>query len=492
MNLPNKNIVVLIAALFLLLSTSCHKELEVANLNNPDSERAYDNPEDVYNIVADGFFNWFMTSNSSISPRMAMWVAADQGTCSWANSGMYNLSDEPRLPFNNDVSYTYANIFSTYYADMYGTLSIMNKVLQKVAGGMKFGYNGGDTKMVSAYAHFIQGITLGYLGLTYDQAMIVTETVDPTKTTLSPYAEVLDSAIVCLERSIDICDNSHFKLPDDWINGYRYDEDELAELARSFTARLLVYGARNAEQNAQTDWARVLDLANNGMQISMAPYMDNTKWTCWYRHYTTAREGWARIDSRIINLMDPNYPSRFPADGQNPPPASSSDARLNSDFSFAANNNMKPERGYVHYSNYEFSRYSYTTSQDNPDYIQSFPLTENDLFRAEAHARLNQLGEAIDIINEGTRTTRGFLTPLSADASKEEVLEAIFYERDIELIQTGFGTAFFDMRRRDYLQKGTLLHFPVPGRELMLLSLPIYSFGGVANADGVNTSDGGW
>ena len=68
----------------------------------------------------------------------------------------------------------------------------------------------------------------------------------------------------------------------------------------------------------------------------------------------------------------------------------------------------------------------------------------------------------------------------------------MFYERDIELIMTGFGIAFFDMRRRDMLQTGTMLHFPIPAKELMLLGETVYTFGGVANADGINTSDGGW
>ncbi len=472
--------------------SSCHKELDVENNNNPNFDDVFLEANDVYNIAGDGFFRWWKVQTTSVSPRMAMWTAADQGTCSWANSGMWHLSQEPRTPFNNDISYTYASITSNYYSRMYGVLADMNAVQKKIKEGMDFGSKK-KNKLVDAYTRFIQGISLGYLGLVFDQAMIVTEnTEEPLTLRLQPYDVVLDTAISRLESAIEICDHSHFKVPDTWINGDEYDEDELAELARSFIVRFKVYGARNAEQNDQTDWQNMLDLANEGIQKSLSPFMDNTKWFCYYRHYTTSRAGWARIDCRIINLMDPNYPSRFPSDGVNPPAASSNDARLNSDFNFASSNNMKPERGYVHYSNYEFSRYSYTTSATGVDNIDDFPLTENDLFRAEAHARLNQLTEAINIINAGTRVTRGQLAPLPANASKEDILEAIFYERDIELIQTGFGTAFFDMRRRDYLQKGTPLHFPIPARELQVLQLPGYTFGGVDLADGVNTSNGGW
>jgi len=48
------------------------------------------------------------------------------------------------------------------------------------------------------------------------------------------------------------------------------------------------------------------------------------------------------------------------------------------------------------------------------------------------------------------------------------------------------------MRRRNMLQPGTLLHFPIPAKELMVMQLPLYTFGGVGNEDGINTSYGGW
>ncbi len=483
------NTILSIAFLGLFLS-SCHKDLEVEYTNLPDTDIALQNPEDVFNIAKSGFYNWYKTMNSSISPRMAMWVAADQGTCSWANSGMYHLSDEPRRAFNNDVSYTYANIFERYYSDMYATLSQMNDVLKKLDEGMKLGYNGTDTKMVRSYCYLIQGMTLGYLGLVYDQAYIVTEHADAQSVPLSPYQTVIDSALVSLDKAIEIADHKNFTIPSDWINGSEYSDEEIAALANSFAARFLVSMPRNKQENSQIDWQRVLNYANKGIQRDLAPYMDDVNWVSYFRHYTV-RPGWARIDSRIIHLMDPDYPSRFPADGQNPPAASSADARLESDFSFNAQNNMKPERGYVHYSNYEYTRYPYkiTTQTGN---VPAFILAELDLIKAEAHAELGDLTTAIDIINAGSRTQRGYLPPLSASSTKEEILDAIFYERDIELIQTGFGIAFFDMRRRDYLQEGTLLHFPIPGKELLVLGLPHYTFGGVENADGINTSNGGW
>jgi len=229
-----------------------------------------------------------------------------------------------------------------------------------------------------------------------------------------------------------------------------------------------------------------------GMEKPLTVYIDNVNWKHWFYHYTI-RPDWAKIDLRIIHLMDTTYPSRFPDNGVSPGKAVSDDARLESDFHFVSVINMKPERGYYHFSNYEYSRIDLEYIPGvTTGWATDFSLAENELMLAEANARLGNLTEAIQILNNGSRTTRGNLAPLDNTLTMNEVLDAIFYERDIETIVTGFGIAFFDMRRRNMLQKGTLLHFPIPAKELMLLQLPVYTFGGEENADGINTSNGSW
>ncbi len=474
----------------IIIGQAC-ANLDVEYDNLPDYEKAMSNPDDVMNIASSAFYNWYMANTSSLSPRMAMWVAADQGTCSWANSGMLDLSTEPRQAFNNDVTYTYAFITEDYYQNLYSTLSQVNDVLKAMDKGMQF--NGGkDDAMVQANCYLVQGMCLGYLGLVFDQGFIMTENTDLEKVELSPWNEVIDAALNSLQNAIDIASKNSFTTPAEWFGGDTYTNSEIVQLAHSFIARFMVYSARNAEQNAQTDWQAVLDHAAAGIQKPLAPYIDNVKWKNWFYHYTI-RPGWAKIDLRIIHLMDPDYPSHYPDDGKSPGTATSKDARLETDFNYVSTINMRPERGYYHYSNYEYSRIDLEyVSGVVTGYATDFSTTENELFRAEAYARLGNLSQAIDIINNGTRISRGHLSPLPADATQQEVLDAIFYERDIELIMTGFGIAFFDMRRRDMLQKGTPLHFPIPAKELTILQKDIYTFGGVENADGKNTSNGGW
>ncbi len=476
---------------FALLFASCNKDLDVQYKNKPDKDKVFTDPENVYSIAKSSFYNWYMAVNSSLSPRMSMWVMADQGTCSWANSGMYHLSSEPRKAFNNTTSYTYAYVFEAFYENMYATLNQTNNIIKALKKGMIIEVDGSDkTDMVKAFSYFVHGITMGYLSMVYDKVYIVNETSDTVNIPLSTYQEGTAAAIQSLDSCINICKHNFFTIPDNWINGSTYSSKELRQLANSFAARFLVYMPRNKAENAQTNWGKVLQYAENGIKRPLEPYMDNSTWINYFHRYTV-RPGWARIDCRIIHLMDPRYPWRFPDDGHNPPPAQSDDNRLSTDFQFNSVNNMKPERGYYHFSNYEYVRYPYAIST-NEGNVVDYSLAELDLIKAEANAELGDLATAIQIINDGSRTQRGGLPPLNINSDKEVVLKAIFYERDIELIQTGFGIAFFDMRRRDMLQFGTMLHFPIPAKELMVMQMPLYTFGGVENADGINTSDGGW
>lgn len=484
-----KHILLFTIPFFLLQSCA---DLDVEYKNLPDYEKAMSNPEDVYNISKSGFYNWFMINTSSISPRMAMWVTADNGTCSWANSGMLDLSSEPRRAFNNDVTYTYAQMYENYYEDMYSNLSQANEVLGVLESGMQFGDDGDDTPMIEANSYFVQGLSLGYLALVYDQSYITTQYTDLLAVELSPYQTVMDSAIQALRQCVEVADNNSFSIPMDWFGGESYSNEELSSLAHSFIARFMVQTPRNSMENDNVDWEQVLYHAQNGINKPLQPYIDNVDWINWFYHYTI-RSDWAKIDLRVINLMDPSYPSIYPEDGVSPGVARSEDARLDTDFNYVSVINMKPERGYYHYSNYEYSRIEleYKTGVVT-GYSVDFSVSENDLLEAEANARLGKLGDAVGILNKGSRIVRGQLDPLPLTSTKDEILNAVFYERDIELIMTGFGIAFFDMRRRDMLQKGTPLHFPIPEKQLIQLGMDTYTFGGEENADGMNTSNGGW
>jgi len=99
------------------------------------------------------------------------------------------------------------------------------------------------------------------------------------------------------------------------------------------------------------------------------------------------------------------------------------------------------------------------------------------------------------------------LPAVTSATPKNDLLGAIFYERDVELFDTGAGQGWFDRRRIDptvtynglpigniwatcnsaaatgckggsNLQKGTPRHLPIPAKELETLGMAVYTYGG--------------
>lgn len=127
-----------------------------------------------------------------------------------------------------------------------------------------------------------------------------------------------------------------------------------------------------------------------------------------------------------------------------------------------------------------------TWTEPMPDMLKA----ENDMLLAEALYQQNQYVDAAAVINAGTRVTRGGLPEVPASA--EEIEAAIFHERNVELMNSGFGVEFFTLRKADKLQKGTFLHLPIPGSQLQVLLMDYYTFGADQGTPGQDVSAGGW
>jgi hypothetical protein len=133
---------------------------------------------------------------------------------------------------------------------------------------------------------------------------------------------------------------------------------------------------------------------------------------------------------------------------------------------------------------------------------------ENRLLRAEALLRTNQVQAAIDLINvsrtRGVRianttiatnlpaipattsaTTRlplvnNTCVPRRKDGTCGDVWDALIWERKMETM--GFDPLLYWSYARGVaglLQPGTLVQMPVPGRYLVQLKIPVYTYGGV-------------
>jgi hypothetical protein len=62
----------------------------------------------------------------------------------------------------------------------------------------------------------------------------------------------------------------------------------------------------------------------------------------------------------------------------------------------------------------------------------------------------------------------------------------------VEFAYTAPGIGFYEMRKENLLQAGTLLHFPVPGKALESIPAPNYTFGGTDGVAGEDYSISGW
>ncbi len=464
-------------------------DLSVENFNRPDAEDVLATSSDLIASAGDGYRLWHNAIQEYSGPALSMAAMADETTCSWSCAATKDLSLEPRKPFINSKTYTYAYVTRRYWRSSYSTLTKVNDVLRMTDGqGIKIFQDGQDvTGMIRGWCYFVQGVVHGYLGLIFDQAFITDWNTDLGHQTFSPYPDVSTAAMAFLNKALDTLNACHdFVLPDGFIRGYNLTRAQLIQLVNSYAARILAYTPRTAAQTAAVDWEKVLAYAQQGIDWTLEPSTDDKTWTDIMKGYGSY-PGFVRIDHRIINLMDHDYPSRWPndnihwntPDGKDPGPAVSDDKRLESDFDYEENNNFRPERGYYFFSHYRYKRYD--------DWLQlwvgpspTFRKWENDLLIAEALVRArHDIAGATAILNdpEGARKARGGL-PDVAPATEKEVLRMIFDERGIELVLTQGGTSYFDMRRTDRLQAGTILHYPVPAAELEIIGYPNYTTDG--------------
>lgn len=476
---------------FLAVFMSCEDfstELEVENLENPNDNILSSDPV-ALTATSEGIINnWYMTVHSTVSPYAAMQTMSDVSSCSWGNFGMRDLSSEPRVAFNNTSSYG-NNVTTSYFNALYSVLTDSNTLAFAVANGTAFD----NPDQVEMIAKLGQALSIGYLALVFDKVWISDETGIIAGTELegsSTYAEAMTFALGKLDEAIAIAKSKNISLSETAIPGGGGANTTLVQFMNSMGARMLVGNLRSTAEKSTADWAKVLTYANAGVTADFEIYMDDTTWYDLIPKTYMVYPGWARCDMRVINLMDPTQPAYW-EDGVTTIPESTSptDNRLTTDYDYLSSNTFRPERGLYHYSNYRYNKLD--------DYISIWTInvteltaSENDMYKAEALAATGDLSGAAAVINAGTRVTRGQLPDVAADATA--INNAIHHERMVEFAYTGSGLTFFEMRKEDLLQAGTLLHFPVPGTALESIPADYYTFGGTEGVAGTDYSASGW
>jgi hypothetical protein len=508
--------------------------LPVENHNQPDRQRIYSDPSTIAASLTGAVRTW-VNSRQAGAPALLLSTLADSYTAPWKNFDMFPYSSEPRIAWANVPGGANGDDQEVLERGWYGPYSAMataNDILRAIRGnGVSLDEPGGSqtaTRRAETVSVMLQGTVLAMIALNYDSGFVATEETHPTEFITLPVLsrqQLRDTALARFEEAIRLAEANPFTTVPEWLGvggGPTYTSAQLVQLIRTMAAELLAMAPRNAAENAQVDWARVVALASGG--LSVPPAFDFEFVTDWQVPglYDELRD-WSnditavRVDNRLAHLLSPNQVHPWPAPNGNPPPVTA-DRRLGdgtygpednyldmqgfaatekagTDFAWAGKGQIfQANRGTYHSSNigrhrYDCAVYSNEVTQGRcqvPLYTAAF----NDLLWAEGLIRSNgDRGLAAALINK-TRVGRGGLPPLTGAEPQDQLLAALQYEQEIEMMDIG-PTVFYNRRRIDGLQPMTPRHMPMPFKELDLLRRELYTYGGPDGPDMSAAAAGG-
>jgi len=518
------------SAVVLAFAGACNPDLDISNPNAPDVARAIATPSDVRQLIGSSYNTWYLgmqggaVSPFEPNPGLAIEVMGDVATMAYGNFGARFNGQEPRLAFANSSSNADARAASQPYDIMYGALGAANDGLKAIGRGVRVAASASapdETEQFQAFAWMVQGLALGFQALVFNEGFVVLEDTPDASAVLEPYGAVNTAAVASLDKAIAAATGKSWSIPVEFTPGMNLTAGNMVRMANTMAARQLAYVPRTAAENAGVNWARVLTYANAGIS-SGTPFdlqIQGDGGNNWYdmlKGYTNL-ESWVRVDQRIIHQADPATQPLVFTSTTAPPRMVSADLRFargtpdgsgnvkqpGADFWYFQAIPYDPARGVYFFSNWAHTRYVTHSYEMDAAFLTLVPYVlaaENDLLIAEALVRTNgDKARAADLINK-TRVGRGGLPPVSAATANNELLGAIFYERDVELWGTGAGIGWMNRRRIDAtathmgvnigniwafrggsnLQKGTPRSLPVPAKELETLNIPVYTFGGDA------------
>lgn len=529
MNFRNRFAALAGSAVVLAFAGACNPDLEVTNPNAPDVARAISTPSDVRQLIGSSYNTWYLgmqgcaVSPCQPNPGLALEVMGDVATMAYGNFGARFNGQEPRLAYNNSSAAGDGRVASQPYDNMYGALGAANDGLKAIERGVRVAASSSapdETEQFQAFAWMIQGLSLGFQALVFNEGFVVLEDTPDASAVLEPYTAVNAAAVASLDKAIAAATGKSWSIPQEFTTtALNLTAANMVRMANTMAARQLAYVPRTAAENAGVNWARVLTYANAGISTgtSFNLQVQGDGGNTWYdilKGYTNL-ESWVRVDQRIIHQADPATqplvftstaapPRAVPADlrfARGTPDASGNVKQPGADFWFNQVIPYDPARGVYFFSNWSHARYVEHSYEVDAPFLTVAPYVlaaENDLLIAEALVRTNgDKARAASLVNK-TRVGRGGLPPVSAATANNELLGAIFYERDVELWGTGAGIGWMNRRRIDAsvthmgvnigniwafrggsnLQKGTPRSLPVPAKELETLNLKVYTFGG--------------
>jgi hypothetical protein len=529
--LMNMRKTVLLGVLLLFGAAAC--DLEVTNPNQPETDRVLATPADVESLILSSVNTWWDPMDSYLGLRPLLSTMAFQHSATAANFGMVDFSVVPLRPaVNNTPAYGFASYLERSWYRSYRAISGASDGLRQMDAGVVVS----NPHRARAIAKLTQGLSHGMLAVIYDQAFVFDETMDPIEEQeLKPYTEVRDAALAYLDEAISIATANTFTgiTAGGWLGrqaDYNTNTD-VVRLARAYKAYFRAAVARTPQEAEDVNWAAVIEDIDNGITADFAPIAEGWTTDTWQTggmYYTTLPGAWSQVNNMVLGMADQsggyqNWMSqgwgasdrqpfvivtpdrRFPQ-GSTVEEQTARDAEGNPlnrgvyiefphpDYSLfgagVGGQRGRPDRGTWRWSNYRDYRYDYMTDTDNGP-LPQLTVRQLQLLKAEALYMQGDLAGAAAIINvtradpnhaalnatdaAGTNTD---CVPRLPDGTCGDLWEMLKWEKRLETYHVGLGAWYFDGRRWGDLMQGSFLHLPVPGRELEVLEMPYYTFGG--------------
>src|SRR5262245_27229742 len=240
------------------------QDLTVPNENSPDRARALGTPPAIENVIASAFLAWYNTLHGLADVAVPFPQIGDEQTNTVLQQSV-QWSREPRLAFRNDQLAPEIWLPRRFYDNFSECLADVNDGLAQIKNGVKIlTQDAGtaapvdNTDRAYTWAKLWQGVCMGYLALTLDRFAVATEdSVLPTgwealggwekgqMSSGSNWQARIGLALKSLDQAVDRAEKgAQWTTPANWVNGQQLTNAQVAQLAHTMAARLLVYSAR--------------------------------------------------------------------------------------------------------------------------------------------------------------------------------------------------------------------------------------------------------
>ena len=529
---------------------ACKDVVAVDNVNNPDRQRTLKRPSDVEAVGSSQFQQIVNGTIGSIARvNTGMLTSSFENASALANNGLGPRGALQRGSIGNSRGNAYGDEnFGTFRVLSFAARAESDVLVRAKASGFTLGTTAGDEQRLRAFAHFVHGVAIGYLAMTYDSLGV------PRPEDVATEVQPLESYTAAAAYAISELDSAQAyasmtgttALPANWLTGpggATVSAANFVRVIRSYKAKIRAGIARTAQERAAVDWAKVIADATNGITSNLVVRMNPSQgwdynWLQTDLHFRDAN--WHQMTYYIIGMADSSgsYDSWLSTDRDSRTPfviltqdtrfprGATRPAQVTGDVPVALpqyfrNRPPGSDQAAVgwrasYYDHYRFRAFADAKATGGAD-LPFFTVAENDMLAAEGYIRTGNIPAAAALIDK-TRVANGSLPALTGVVTTAtqavpggtgcvprvpvgptftttacgNIFEAMKWEKRIETAYTTFGAWYFDSRGWGDLAEGTPLQWPVPYQELDARVKPIYDLGGIGGSSAAGVSSYGF